>query len=168
MFCEMRRYKQQLSEAECKQILDKSTSGVLCLMGDNGYTYGVPLSFVYEEDKLYFHSAKSGHKIDAINEHENVSFTIVYEDNVLPERTSTCYKSLILFGRAYFTDSDDEKRKALLLLSKKYSPKRCLEELENIIKRKLNNTEVIVFDIRYMTGKEAIEHTLMRKKHDGK
>lgn len=62
MFCELRRKKQQLSEQECTQILDKELSGVLATFGDEGYPYIVPLNYYYENSKVYFHCAKTGHK----------------------------------------------------------------------------------------------------------
>ena len=66
MFREIRRTKQLLSEKDCAEILNKCTSGVLALHGDNGYPYAVPLSFVYKGNCIYFHCALKGHKIDAI------------------------------------------------------------------------------------------------------
>lgn len=66
MFREMRRKKQKLSEKECIAILEKGTAGVLALLGDDDYPYAVPISYVYSNSKLFFHGAKSGHKIDAI------------------------------------------------------------------------------------------------------
>ena len=64
MFREMRRNKQQLSRAECEEILRRAASGVLAVSGDGGYPYAVPLSYVYEDGKLWFHCALSGHKLD--------------------------------------------------------------------------------------------------------
>ena len=66
MFREMRRKKQQLSMEESRRILDEGTSGVLALSGDEDYPYAVPISYVYDGDRLYFHCAKSGHKLDAV------------------------------------------------------------------------------------------------------
>ena len=66
MFRPMRRFKQQLSKEECEEILNNCKSGVLAVIGDSGYPYAVPLSYVYFNDKIYFHCAKEGHKVDAI------------------------------------------------------------------------------------------------------
>ena len=66
MFREMRRFKQLLPQEAAVDILNRNTSGVLALTGDDNYPYAVPISYVYNDGKLYFHSAKSGHKIDAI------------------------------------------------------------------------------------------------------
>ena len=63
MFRELRRKRQELPLQESIDILMKGTSGVLALSGDEGYPYAVPISYVYRDSKLYFHGAKSGHKI---------------------------------------------------------------------------------------------------------
>lgn len=68
MFREMRRFKQQISDEKCIQILKEQPRGVLSMIGDDGYPYGIPLDHWYSEKdkKLYFHCAKVGHKLDAI------------------------------------------------------------------------------------------------------
>lgn len=77
MFRTMRRKNQALSQQENIAILQKATSGTLALLGDNNYTYAVPLSYVYHNNKIFFHCAKTGHKIDAIKKHNKVSFCIM-------------------------------------------------------------------------------------------
>ena len=66
MFPAMRRKKQLLSQEETAAVLARGSSGVLALAGENGYPYAVPLSYVYDGGRLYFHCARSGHKLDAI------------------------------------------------------------------------------------------------------
>lgn len=66
MFREMRRKKQLLSKRESIDVLSRGTAGVLALLGDDDYPYAVPISYVYDNSKIYFHGAKAGHKIDAI------------------------------------------------------------------------------------------------------
>ena len=77
MFRPMRRFKQQISVAACKEILKNEKRGVLSLLGDNGYPYGLPLSHLYSEEdtKIYFHGAKEGHKIDAIKNFTGTQFS---------------------------------------------------------------------------------------------
>jgi len=72
-FREMRRKRQQLSNEDSVGILQRATSGTLALLGDNGYPYAVPISYVYSDGKLYFHSALSGHKVDAIRNYKKAS-----------------------------------------------------------------------------------------------
>jgi hypothetical protein len=57
-------------------VLERGTSGVLALAGDDGYPYAVPLSYVYCGGKLFFHSAVQGHKLDAIARCDKASFCV--------------------------------------------------------------------------------------------
>ena len=99
MFRKMRRHKQLLSKEECEKILYKATSGVLALEGDNNYPYTVPISYLYEDNKIYFHSAKSGHKIDSIKKNQKVSFCVIDQDKIVPEEYTTYFRSVIVFGK---------------------------------------------------------------------
>ena len=69
MFRKMRRFKQQITDAECIEVLKKTKRGVLSLLGEDGYPYGIPIDHWYceEDGRIYFHGAKEGHKIDAVN-----------------------------------------------------------------------------------------------------
>ncbi len=159
MFREMRRKRQQLPENECEDILKRNTSGVLAAAGDDGYPYAVPLSYAYADGKIYFHCAKTGHKIDAVRSCDKASFCVTDRDEVVPERFTTHYKSVIVFGRARIMDND-EMLPAIELIADKYSPdvpgKR--EEIE----REWDALAMIELTIEHMTGKEAIELTKTR------
>ena len=85
MFREMRRKKQALPESECFAVLDRNTAGVLALSGDGGYPYAVPISYVRDGGRILFHSAKSGHKLDAVARCERASFCVIDQDHVVPE-----------------------------------------------------------------------------------
>ncbi len=84
MFREMRRSRQALPQEECTSILDRGTHGVLALAGDDDYPYAVPISYVYADGKLFFHCAKTGHKLDAIARCAKASFCVVDQDQVAP------------------------------------------------------------------------------------
>ena len=84
MFREMRRKSQALSFDECAEILNRGTSGVLALSGDNQYPYAVPLSYVYDNTKIYFHCAQEGHKIDSILRNAKASFCVIDQDQIIP------------------------------------------------------------------------------------
>ena len=75
----MRRFKQALPPEECRDILDKAYRGFLSVIGDGGYPYNIPINFFMEDDKLYFHSAMEGHKIDALRSCDKVCFTVLDE-----------------------------------------------------------------------------------------
>ena len=76
-FREMRRGGQQLSRQEAIAILETGQTGVLAVSGDEGYPYAVPVSYVYLDDTIFFHSATTGHKIDAIKRDSRVSFCVI-------------------------------------------------------------------------------------------
>ena len=97
----MRRSRQQLSPEECIDILQQATSGVLAVMGDGGYPYTVPLSHVYADGHLYFHSAIQGHKVDAIRNDSRCSFCVIAQDEVHPETFTTHFKSVVAFGQIH-------------------------------------------------------------------
>lgn len=157
MFREMRRKKQALSHDECIAILEKGTSGVLALAGDEAYPYAVPISYVYDNGKLFFHSAVSGHKIDAIHRNHKASFCVIAQDQIVPEEYTTYFRSVIAFGTMKILQSDDEKRAAIEKLAVKYAPDDSTEHRNNTIERTWNSLCLLEMDIEHMTGKEAIE-----------
>ncbi|WP_333649199.1 pyridoxamine 5'-phosphate oxidase family protein [Lacrimispora sp.] len=155
MFREMRRKKQELAQEECVKILNKGTSGVLAVSGDEDYPYAVPLSYVYHDLKIYFHCAKEGHKLDAIERNEKVSFCVIDQDRVIPEEYTTYFRSVIAFGKARKIEDEEEKRKTLEILAVKYSPDQ--EGLSKEIDGQLKRVTMVELSIEHMTGKEAIE-----------
>ena len=157
MFREMRRKRQQLTEAECVEILMRNTSGVLAVLGDDEYPYAVPISYVYEEKALYFHCARSGHKIDAIKSCKKVSFCVIDQDDVVPQQYTTHFRSVIIFGRASIVDDDDEMRTAIEKLAIKYNPTDSEANRDIVIKKEYALLRIVRIDIDHLTGKEAIE-----------
>jgi len=122
MFREMRRKKQLLSNEESIEILKYCTSGVLAVTGDDGYPYAVPLSYTMKDDKLFFHCAKEGHKIDSIKRNDKVTFCVIDKDEVVQKTFTTHFRSVIVFGKARILMEDSERRYALESLVEKYSP----------------------------------------------
>ena len=156
MFRAMRREKQLLLEAETIAMLRSSTSGVLAVDGDGDYPYAVPLSFAYEDGKLFFHSATAGHKLDALERSEKVSFCVIAADDVVPSKFTTHFRSAIVFGKARIVRDDVEKRRALMCLAKKYSPD-CLDAADSEIDGEWKRVCVIELAIEHMTGKASLE-----------
>lgn len=162
MFRKLRRSKQALSQQALKAILENGTAGVLALTGDDGYPYAVPMSYVYDGEKLYFHSAKSGHKIDAIQRNAKASFCVIDEDQIVPEEYTTYFRSVIVFGQIRRLDDDAEKRAAIDLLARKYAPDDTTANREQAIARDWAPLCMLAMTIDHASGKEAIE--LVRKK----
>ena len=155
-FRQMRRKRQQLSEEESISILEKATAGTLALLGDNGYPYAVPISYVYADGRLYFHSAPAGHKVDAIRECDKASFCVIEQDEVHPKKYTTYYRSVIAFGRVHIIEDEAEKLATARMLGNRYNPNdegSLQREIEHGLARML----MIRFNIEHLTGKAAIE-----------
>ena len=161
MFREMRRFKQLLPQETAVEILNRNTSGILALNGDDDYPYAVPMSYVYADGKLYFHSAKAGHKIDAIKRSEKVSFCVIDQDQIVPEKYTTLFRSVIAFGRAQLVEELEEIRRVVTMLAIKYSSD-FQDGIPKEIDSSIKNMTIIEMTIDHMTAKEAIE--LVKKK----
>ena len=155
-FRPMRRIRQQLSEEESISILQGTTAGTLALLGDNGYPYAVPISYVYAEGRLFFHSALNGHKIDAIRNCDKASFCVIAQDDVQPSKYTTFYRSVIAFGRIHIIEDEAEKLETARLLGNRYNPNQE-EALQKELEKGFSRMVMIRFDIEHLTGKEAIE-----------
>ena len=160
-FRPMRRSRQQLPFEECEDILRRNTAGVLAVLGDEGYPYTVPLSYVYEDRTIWFHCAKSGHKLDAIKSCDKVSFCVVDRDQVVPEEYTTYFHSVIAFGRAEIAEGD-ESLAAIQALADKYHPTAGRAIRDAAIAESLSILCMVRINVEHLTGKEAIELTKMR------
>lgn len=190
-FYPMRRHKQQLSQEKCFEILEKGSSGTLALLDKQGFPYSVPLSYVFFPGKateaqipesqilhpngekpasaetqdnlgsIYFHSALEGHKIDAIRNCAKASFCVIAADDVIPEKFTTAYLSVIVFGEIRIVKDDKNRKLGLELLGRKYSP-NFEEAMQSEIANAFDRTAIIELKIEKITGKEGLELTKAR------
>ncbi|MEG1312655.1 MAG: pyridoxamine 5'-phosphate oxidase family protein [Romboutsia sp.] len=151
MFKQMRRQKREIDISNIEIILNKGEYGTLATISGDGYPYSLPISYVYYDKSIYFHSARDGHKIENIKNHEKVSFSVVGDTEVLPSKFSTKYESVVIFGTAKEV-YEEEKEVALLKLIEKYSPK-FLEEGKVYISKAKDITNVVKIKIDHITGK---------------
>lgn len=152
----MRRIRQQLTQEECIDILCQSTSGVLALIGDGGYPYTVPMSHVYADGCLYFHSALHGHKVDAVRTDPRCSFCVIAQDEVHPETFTTHFRSVVVFGQIHVIEDDAERLAALRLLGRRHAPHDAAG-LQHEIDKDFTRVLMLRLDIEHITGKQAIE-----------
>ncbi len=152
----MRRFKQQLSAEEVERILRNGKYCVMAVSGDDGYPYAVPVNYVYDGTAIFIHSAAQGHKIDALRRNPKCSLCMVDKDDVIPEEFTSYFRSVIVFGKAHFVETTDEKIAALRLLGDKYSPGI---DPEAEIARFIKTVSILRIDIESVSGKEAIELT---------
>ena len=153
MFREIRRVKQILSQEECICLLKDERRGVLSVLGDDDYPYGMPLNHYYNEEdgKLYFHSSTKGHRPEAYRRHDKASFC-VYDKGY---REEGCWalniKSVIVFGKAELIEDKDEIVRICRLLCDKFP---CPPEyVEHEIEKDAPRTLVIAINIEDMNGK---------------
>lgn len=151
MFREMRRKDKQLPIDESIEILKKADYGVLSTYDSNGYPYATPLNYVYSGNSIYFHCAPVGQKLDNIEGCDRVSFCVVSDVELLPDKFDTNYKSVVIFGKA-IEITEQEKENALLELIKKYS-KDYIEKGKDYINKAKGSIKVMKIDIEHMTGK---------------
>ena len=152
----MRRIKQQLTKEECEKILVQSKTGVLAVLGNDGYPYTVPINYYYTDGKIYLHCAKTGHKLDAIKNEQKVSFCVIDRDDILQEKFTTLFKSVIAFGRAEIMTDESEMRKAVTAFAEKYCPD-FLDKVPSEVEREFSILCMIKINIEHMTGKQGRE-----------
>jgi nitroimidazol reductase NimA-like FMN-containing flavoprotein (pyridoxamine 5'-phosphate oxidase superfamily) len=147
----IRRIDRAIPEGKAKELLKRGEYGILSTVSKEGQPYGVPLSYSYAEDSIYFHCALEGHVVNNIRESDRVSFCIVGKTEVLPDKFGTKYESVIVFGKVSEL-TGDEKQKGLLELLKKYSAGFIKEGLQ-YIENAGNKTRVYKIVIESITGK---------------
>ena len=135
----------------------KEPRGVLSVFDENGYPYGIPMNHWYNEadGKLYFHGAKSGHKLEAIKKYDKVSFC-VYDSGYRNEgEWALNIKSVVVFGRMKVVEDADKVVEICTNLGKKFTDdKEYLEkELQNALPRVL----CLELTPEHMTGKRVKE-----------
>lgn len=157
MFRKMRRSKQALTEDECARLLNTETRGVLSMIGDDGYPYGIPINHYYsrEDNALYFHGCKIGHRVDAIKNEPKVSYCVYGSDAKADDSWSYYVDSVVIFGKAYPVEDYDE----MIRISKAISARFPVPEgyVEGEIQKDGPATLCIKVDIEHMTGKRVHE-----------
>lgn len=153
MFRKMRRFKQQISEQECIRVLKEQPRGVLSMLGDDGYPYGIPLDHWYSErdKKLYFHCAKVGHKLDAITACDKVSYCVMDEGYRRDGEWALNINSVVVFGRMGIVEDEEKKREICTNLVKKFTDDE--EYLQKELNAAFSRVNCLELTIEHMTGK---------------
>ena len=153
MFREMLRKKQQLTQEACIEILKKEPRGVLSVLGDDGYPYGMPMNHYYceEDGSIYFHSGKNGHRVDALKHCDKASFC-VYDGGFRREgEWALNVSSVIVFGRIELIEDQEKIYKIARLLSYKFTNDE--EYIEREIQKSGPGTMMFALVPEHMTGK---------------
>ncbi len=153
MFREVARKNRALSKEECFKILKEEKRGVLSLIGDEGYPYGLPMNHFYNEDDgmIYFHSGKNGHKADSLLKNKKVSFCVYDKGFKNPGDWALNIKSVIVFGKVEIIENQDLLIDVCRKLSYKFT--NDTQYIENEIKTGAKNTLCFAINIEHITGK---------------
>lgn len=155
MFPKMRRIRQQMTDADAVQVLERAKTGVLSVISPNGYPYAVAMNFAYLDGKIYLHSANTGHKIDAIRGCGKVSFLVIDKDDVIKDKLTTAYRSVVVFGRAILCEDAAEKLALVRRFALKYSDN--MPAIQADIDENLSSMALIEITPEHITGKEGME-----------
>jgi len=157
MFRELQRKNKQISMDECIELLRKETRGVLSVLGDGDYPYGMPMNHWYNEEdgKIYFHCGKSGHRLDALRKCNKVSFC-TYDSGYREEGDWALHvKSVIVFGRIEVIDEMD----TIVDITKKLSYKFTQDEeyIRTEIEKYAKATLLLQLTPEHICGKQITE-----------
>ena len=157
MFRQLKRQKQALSKEECLQILQKEKRGVLSVLGDDDYPYGMPINHYFdpEENKLYFHGGRYGHKIDAMRRHNKASYCIYGDGFIENDNWYLCFKSVIVFGKIEFIEDKDKIADLCRKLSYRFTKNE--NYIEEEIQKSLQGTLMFSLSIEDIQGKYVTE-----------
>ena len=157
MFRKMRRVRNEISLEAAKELLRKNKRGALSVNGDDGYPYAVPIDFYYdeEENRIYFHSARKGHKIDSIKANDKVCFT-TWDDGYLLEGDWAYHvSSCVVFGRARVVTDTDIALEKIRKFALKYYPTEG--EVDEEIRKSFAAVQMVRIDIEHISGKKIHE-----------
>ena len=130
MFRELRRKKNAVTDETAKELLKNARRGVLAVIGDMEYPYAVPVNYLYDEEnnKIYFHGARSGHKYDSIKANDKVCFTVFGNEIVKDEEWAPYLQSVVVFGRCRLLEAGPESIDRLKEFAMKYYPDETLAD----------------------------------------
>ena len=158
MFREIRKKKNAITADAAESLLEKSRRGVLAVNGDDGYPYAVPVNYVYDNGKIYIHSAKYGYKIEALKNSDRVCFSAILNSRVQQDMFTAAYQSVVAFGRASFVEDDAERRRILEQFIYKLSPD-FVEGGMKFVDAAIGKTALICIDVEEIKGKENMAKT---------
>ena len=157
MFRPLQRKKQEIALKECLEILKQEKRGVLSILGENGYPYGVPINHYYSEEDgcLYFHGGKNGHKLDAIAENNKASYCVLDEGQKEEGGWALHFRSVIVFGKIEMIDEEETVRDIAYRLSRKFTDDE--EYIQDEMRRTLKATAAFRLIPEHISGKRVNE-----------
>nr|MDD6336287.1 pyridoxamine 5'-phosphate oxidase family protein [bacterium] len=158
MFRAVRKKKNEISIDAAKELLRCCRRGILAVNGDNGYPYAIPINYLYDEgaQKIIFHGAKAGHKVDALKACDKVCFTTFGNESIKEEEAWAPFlQSVVVFGRCHLIENREDTIKLVKQFALKYYPDEKMVDEEAA----LSGREVQMFEIEieHLSGKKVQE-----------
>jgi len=157
MFRSIRKKKNEISLDETKELLRCSRRGILAVNGDNGYPYAIPINYLYDEntEKIIFHGAKAGHKVDSLKACDKVCFTVYGNETVKEEAWAPYVQSAVVFGRCHLIENKETSIELLKQFAMKYYPNEDM--VANGIAAAGSAAQMFQIEIEHISGKEVQE-----------
>ena len=157
MFRTIRKKKNEISIDTAKTLLQSRRRGVLAVNGDNGYPYAIPINYVYDDDaqKIYFHGARVGHKVDALRACDKICFTVYGHETIKEEAWAPFMQSVVVFGRCHLVEAGEKAMAMLKQFAMKYYPNEQMVDEEIAIAGKA--VQIFEIEIEHLSGKEVQE-----------
>lgn len=157
MFRPIRRKNKEISLELTKKLLADSRRGVLAVNGDGGYPYAIPINYLYDElqNKIYFHGARAGHKIDSIRTCDKVCFTVYGNEFIEDEAWAPFVQSVVVFGRCHLIEDQSNAIDLVKMLAMKYYPDEKTADEEILVSGKA--VQMFEIEIEYISGKQIQE-----------
>lgn len=157
MFRTIRKKKNEIDKNEAEMLLQNSRRGILAVNGDDGYPYAIPVNYFYDREaqKIYFHGARAGHKVDALKACDKVCFTVYGNETIKEEAWAPFMQSTVVFGRCHLIDDPAKAMGLLKKLAMKYYPSEQLADDE--IARAGKAAQLFEIEIEHLSGKEIQE-----------
>ena len=157
MFRPLRRTGRAIPENEAKQLLLSEKRGVLAVNGDDGYPFAVPINYFYDDEngKIYFHGAKSGHKVDSLKKSDKVCFTVYGGEHFKEGEWAAYVRSVVIFGRCRLISDPELTEEKVRTLALKYYPTKA--EVEAEIAKDIRAAQLYEITIEHLCGKQIQE-----------
>ena len=149
---------EELKEGDMQVARESRAKARVAANGDDGYPYAIPVNYFFdaEHDKIYFHGAKAGHKVDALKRDDKVCFTVYGNEWYQDGDWAPYVMSTVVFGRCRLANDTpafiEDKVRQLAL---KYYP--SAEEVEEEIAKDIKGVQLYEITIEHLCGKQIQE-----------
>ncbi len=157
MFRAIRKKKNEISIDAAKDLIRSSRRGVLAVNGDEGYPYAIPINYLYDEEnnRIIFHGAKAGHKVDSLKKNDKICFTVYGNETIKEESWAPYLQSVVIFGKCHLVENKDDAISMLKKFALKYYPN--VEMVNKEIEFSGRGVQMFEIEIEHMSGKEVQE-----------